>query len=121
VALTQLTYLHVLLHEREGSVPVQQVQGAAGQQAAAQELLQQVPEWPASLQQVEVWVESIPGSVLFQPRCWTFIPVSAPGLQISVWMELRDSTAKGWVRPFRPCPHLPGVWELQGPASPAEP
>jgi hypothetical protein len=78
-----------------------------------QALLQQVPEWPATLQQVEVWV---PVHLLqVKPAGWQFTAARPAGLQFSVWLEQQDSgTARGWERPFRPCPHLPGVWELQG-------
>jgi hypothetical protein len=34
--------------------------------------------------------------------------------KVAIWMEQHDSSAASWSRPLRPCPHLPGVWELQG-------
>jgi hypothetical protein len=84
-----------------------------------QNLLQQIPEWPASMQQVVVWLpdpweplwQRIP---LLKPVCCQFTAPQPAGLQFSVWLEQRNATARGWARPFRPCPHLPGVWELQG-------
>jgi hypothetical protein len=77
-----------------------------------QELLQQVQEWPASLQQVEVWVSSDDTGA--KRMCWQHTPAVPAGGRFTVWVEQREGKAAGWTRPLRPCPHLPGVWELQG-------
>jgi hypothetical protein len=81
---------------------------------AAQGYLEQVQQWPASLQQVMFWVEQPLISPGFLPSCWEYEPPSLDGKQLSVWVEAQDGAATNWLRPFSPCPHLPGVWELQG-------
>jgi hypothetical protein len=49
----------------------------------------------------------------FKPKSWQFIPTVPGGVPVSVWVgEEEDGVAPGWQRPLRPCPHLPGVWEL---------
>jgi hypothetical protein len=75
----------------------------------------QLQPWPTGLQQVMFWV----GSRLFhcgscEPMCWQ--QAGPSGGQVAVWLEAQGTMAAGWARPLRPCPHLPGVWELQGPA-----
>jgi hypothetical protein len=77
---------------------------------------EQIEQWPPSLQQVVFWVESAYFIEKFVPMCWQ-LPASGPSsAHVTAWMELQDKSAAGWSRPFRPCPHLPGLWELQGPA-----
>jgi hypothetical protein len=124
--LTQLTSLCVHLPYKHVCLPGGQVCGDAAEQpmqsgcwAAAQGLLQQVGQWPASLRQVLFQVvgrpkgNKGPGA---KPSCWEFTPVeSSVGQQVSVWLEEGPgAAAAGWARPFQPCPCLPGVWELQG-------
>jgi hypothetical protein len=80
--------------------------------AAAQQLVTQVHEWPVGLQQVVFWTDGEAYGQRFKPMSWQ---LSAPGrTQVTAWLEQQDKSAPGWARPFRPCPHLPGVWELQG-------
>jgi hypothetical protein len=94
--------------------------------AMAQQLRQQVQAWPASLQQVVVLYdlqldEDFFHSTRFKPECWQFNSAAPGGGQFSVWLEEDAEShedvidmAPGWARPFSPCPHLQGVWELQG-------
>jgi hypothetical protein len=92
--------------------------------AGLQQQLQRVPVWPASMQQV---VLDLPEDACVReckPRCWSFTTVNHGSGQISVWLEQRRGSlpvAPGWARPLYACPHLPGVWELQGPASAPSP
>jgi hypothetical protein len=134
VPLTQLTRLHVtqskntdiswdrrLAWDRASEEGRQQMEEEFV--AGLQQQLQQLPGWPASLQQVLLDMPPDAPVREGKPHSWTFTPVGRGNGKVSVWLEqsrLLDF-APGWVRPFRPCPHLPGVWELQGPASPAEP
>jgi hypothetical protein len=82
-------------------------------QALVTEVLQQVQEWPASLQQVEVWVTA--GSTGAKRMAWEYVSEAPVGGRFSVWLEQLEGKGAGWGRPLRPCPHLPGVWELQEP------
>jgi hypothetical protein len=86
-------------------------------QNTAQQLMTGLQEWPAQLQQIMFCVEHVVYYYKgFAPVCWQYTP-SAPGsAHVNVWLEYLDESAAGWARPFRPCPHLPRVWELQGPA-----
>jgi hypothetical protein len=94
----------------------QQVQeGAQGVKAVVTEVLQQVEEWPASLQQVVVQVSS--GCVGPKRMSFQFTPEGSAGGPFAVWVEQQEGEAAGWARPLHPCPHLPGVWELQGQAA----
>jgi hypothetical protein len=126
--LTALT--HLCVSSREGmlshmeqlhalSDPQVLQQVGCTYQAKAQALLQQVAEWPASLQQVVFWVVKCLPIIGAGPSYWQHTPAQPGGKPFAVWLEEGDrsggaSVAQGWVRPFRPCPHLPGVWELQG-------
>jgi hypothetical protein len=108
--LTSLTRLGVKLgHTDEGT-------GAGAVRAHVQSLLEQVQAWPLGLQQVLVAPPQADGNGMhgFKPECWQFTPPVVGGAQFTVWLEVDTGSASGWVRPFRPCPHLPGVWELQG-------
>lgn len=84
----------------------------------AQQLLQQVQEWPASVQQVVLgFSDMVDGFVM--PRCWQHTLPGPEARQFAVWLEgdfvLHSFwVAQHWARPFSPCPHLAGVWELQG-------
>jgi hypothetical protein len=69
---------------------------------------------PAGVQQVVFWAAHDPAVPSFAPMCWQ-LDVAAPGgVQVTAWLEEPDLSAAGWRRPMRPCPHLPGAWELQG-------
>jgi hypothetical protein len=99
----------------------QWLQEALTLQAKVQELLQQVAVWPASLQQVMFWVPNVYPRLekRVRPSCWQYTPPAPGSTQFDVWFEVGGpsgdaSVASSWARPFRPCPHLPGVWELQG-------
>jgi hypothetical protein len=73
-------------------------------------LVKQVQLHRAGLQQVTFWVSS-------NLVASSFSPMSVPcGTQVTVWLERQGDVASGWARPLRSWPHLPGVWELQGPA-----
>jgi hypothetical protein len=82
--------------------------------AGLQQQLPQLPGWPPGMQQVVLHKAECADAEEFKARCWTFTPFSPGSKQISVWLEQQRGVAQGWSRPFRPCPHLPGVWELQG-------
>jgi hypothetical protein len=78
-----------------------------------QQLLQRVPAWPAGLQQVLLM--AVRSNVSnFRSECWQYTQAASGGAKFSVWLEEGIGSAPRWARPFRPCPHLPGVWELQG-------
>jgi hypothetical protein len=82
-------------------------------------LLRKVGEWPPSLQSVVLWVHWMAGQSKCKTRSWAFTPPgagssSSSSRKVTVWYEQRRGTAERWARPLRPCPHLPGVWELQG-------
>jgi hypothetical protein len=79
-------------------------------------MLLKVPQWPASLQGVVLWVHWMPGLGDCKTRSWSFTApgASSSGRRVTVWYEQRRGTAEGWARPFQRCTHLPGVWELQG-------
>jgi hypothetical protein len=124
-ALTQLTRLCVTLDElkpgwfeqyTEHTMEQQQQRLRAYHGNACKLWQQQVQRWVPGLQQVVFWVETDRYIQAFVPMCWR-LPGTGPGsLQVTAWLEEQDSSAPGWARPFRPCPHLPGVWELQGAA-----
>jgi hypothetical protein len=116
--LTALTQLHVSLTHAQfwvhAAIPIQEGASEADLVVAVQKHLSNVHAWPASLQQVEfTWYG---GSGNIQPRSWRFGPTATSSAQFNVWVEQYHGTALGWGRPLRPCPHLPGVWELQGEA-----
>jgi hypothetical protein len=114
-ALTQLTCLCVELTETEA----EQASARNCEEmypATAQWLLGQVQQWPPQLQQVVFQLEHMcmMGFHSITPMRWQF--GAAPGnRQITAWLEESDQSAARWARPFCPCPHLRGVWELQGP------
>jgi hypothetical protein len=130
--LTALTRLGVLLQQSETDLPRECYQALGTMYADAQHqqqwldrrypaawwLLQQVQEWPASLQQVLFTYRSEPLTPI-RPRSWQHTPPGPGARQFTVWLEegcLNDDpwAAEGWARPWRACRHLPGVWELQG-------
>jgi hypothetical protein len=86
-------------------------------EAAAQRVIALVQhQLPAGLQQAMFSLQPDVDCDSFVPKCWQ-LPASASGCgQVMVWVEQQDRSAAGWARPLRPCPHLAGVWELQGPA-----
>jgi hypothetical protein len=87
-------------------------------EAEARSLLQQVQAWPASLQCVVFWVAPVARKwrhTLVRPRCWQHSTGGPVSRQLKVWLELPGGAAQGWSRPFWPCPHLQGVWELRAP------
>jgi hypothetical protein len=121
-ALTQLTSLCVKL---DGVVPAgqgwweqsreqRQLDTLQLYHAEAQQRMAQLQSWPVALQQVIFWASPDWYCSSFTPMCWQ--QVGPSGRQVTVWVESQDAMAAGWARPLRPCPHLPGVWELQGPA-----
>jgi hypothetical protein len=119
--LVQLTSLHVLLPKRvawdvldERHQQQVEEQQEAGYVGALQEQLQQVVGWPASLQSVVLWMHPRWDISRTCETCsWCFTPAAGSRL-VTVWYEQQRGMARGWARPFRPCPCLPGVWELQG-------
>jgi len=79
----------------------------------AQRLLQTVQVYLGGVQQVLVTFPNGDCGSHFKPKSWQFIPTVPGGVPVSVWVgEEEDGVAPGWQRPLRPCPHLPGVWEL---------
>jgi hypothetical protein len=113
-ALSQLTCLYVQLSGEE-VIPAEitALGEWAMQPAIAGWLLEQVQPWPAQLQQVMFELEHYFGHASIIPQHWQF--AAAPGgAQVTVWLEECDLSARRWARPLLPCPHLPGVWELQG-------
>jgi hypothetical protein len=127
LALTQLTRLCVNLAgyvSMEGDsglmlrLPIQWPERRrAGYHAAAQRVLAQVQQWPAGLQQIVFSAEYGRYGDSFQPMCWQLPSAGVGKAQVAVWLEEQYRLATTWSRPFRPCPHLPGVWELQGAAA----
>jgi hypothetical protein len=117
-ALTALTRLCVDLGEEimrhQGQNRSNTAQLRQGYHAAAQQLVAGVVHWPVRLQQVLFWAVHIHNTDSFEPMCWQFTPSAPASMQVTAWLEEKDQSAPGWARPFRPCPHLPGVWELQG-------
>jgi hypothetical protein len=118
--LTALTRVGVNMTE---AAPWQRLRAMEGEghthRAKAQALLQQVADWPASLQQVVFWVAKYSSVNESCPSCWQHTPAQPGAMPFGVWFEEGRSSgdafvAQGWARPFRRCPHLPGVWELQG-------
>jgi hypothetical protein len=115
--LTALKHLYLDLPHRVPQAAEQQgMPSTALLQGEVQGVLQQVQEWPASLQQVVVWVR--PNSNLQGPKrmAWEYAPAAPAGGRFNVWVEVQGGKAEGWARPLSPCPHLPGAWELQGPS-----
>jgi hypothetical protein len=119
--LTALTRLSVALRDMrallmdvfgrpEGAAPAES-QAEPSSIRLVQQVLADVWVWPASLQQVVFWVAGADTNP--QPMCWLFGPTATSSAQFTVWVEQPSGLAPGWARPFRPCPHLPGVWELQ--------
>jgi hypothetical protein len=113
-ALSQLTCLYVR-QSGEEAIPaeIRALGEWAMQPAIAGWFLEQVQPWPAQLQQVMFELEHYFGDASIIPQRWQF--AAAPGgAQVTVWLEEWDLSARPWARPLLPCPHLPGVWELQG-------
>jgi HPt (histidine-containing phosphotransfer) domain-containing protein len=111
--LTALTCLCVELSRGSRDV------SREGYQAKAQRLVEGVAQqWPAQLQQVMFWVDPRSDGDSFQPMWWQFTPPTPGSAAVTVWLEEPDGSAAGWARPLCPCPHLPGVWELQGEVAP---
>jgi hypothetical protein len=86
-------------------------------------LLGRVREWPASLEFVVFWMAPLGpthcgGDAMVPPMCWEHTTAGPVSRQLKVWLELPAcGAAQGWPRPFQPCPHLRGVWELQAPGA----
>jgi hypothetical protein len=110
VPLTALTRLGV----RPSSEWMEGQPKVLSPQGMAQQLLQRVRA--CRVQQVVVTFAQGYGDTELTPKSFESSPAGVGGVQLSVWIEEEGSVAAGWVRPFRPCPHLPGVWELQGEA-----
>jgi hypothetical protein len=118
--LTSLTRLCVALVDVIGilstSLSGSHIPYAPGQEgnrsvmSDVQHHLSVITMWPASMQQV---VFRVSGSINLKASCWRFGPTAPGGAEFGVWVEDPAGLAPGWARPFRPCPHLPGVWELQ--------
>jgi hypothetical protein len=81
----------------------------------------QVQDWPA------VWEQVVEGGTHFDdhPRhdrhiitttCTScrFTPAAPGAVPITLLTEETGWSCHGWSQPLVPCPHLPGVWELQG-------
>jgi hypothetical protein len=90
-----------------------------GGSEGAKKLLQEVAGWPASLQQVVLWEAKQVDFLRQATSCWTHTASQPGAARFGVRFEDADrdgyaTVAQGWARPFRPFPHLPGVWELQG-------
>jgi hypothetical protein len=85
----------------------------AGYHAKARSIGQQVQQWAPGLQHVVSCCER--EIVWFAPMWCQLAPAAAGAAGVTVWLEQQEGFAVGWARPFTPCPHLPGVWELQGP------
>jgi hypothetical protein len=88
-------------------------------QAKAQEVLQQVQGWPPALQQVMVWVDKRLANKGVAHLSWQHTPAAPGSVPFGVFFVEGDrfgssQVARGWPRPFSPCPHLPGVRELRG-------
>jgi hypothetical protein len=126
--LTQLTRLCVKLsvlaaqpeQGERGRIPfVKEIpaeQRMPGYHAAAQRVIAHIQQWTAALQQVLFCVPRGISPASIVPMCWQ-LPASGAGRpNVTAWLEERNASAPGWARPLRPCPHLAGVWELQGPA-----
>jgi hypothetical protein len=117
-ALTQLTSLHVVLPGCGLGQPPPGLDAVevwkqleAGYVALIALELLRVEGWPASLQQVVVWSSSSGGCKTHSQH---FTPSGPSSRRVTVWYEQWRGTAQRWVRPLPPCPHLAGVWELQG-------
>jgi hypothetical protein len=124
--LTALTRLGVfidwemLVAAKEAETARQQMQqGGSCHHARVEGALQQVQVWPPGMRRVVVWVGKLTPWQCVAPHHWQHTP-SAPGsVPFEVYFEMGDRSgnsevARGWARPLRPCPHLPGVRELQG-------
>jgi hypothetical protein len=123
VPLTALIRLGVALRDEMGLVmgmamfgpptagPPVEAAAEPRSMALVQQHLSGVEVWPASLQHVVFVVEGT--DINPKPRCWRFGPSATSSAVFTVWVEQQLGSAPGWARPFRPCPHLPGVWELQ--------
>jgi len=136
--LTALTHLCVLLNDPQEGLPEveahvsssaaqqrqqQQQQWVGGPTPAAGQLLEQVQVWPPGLQQLVLWAALWWTNRWVMPRHWRHTPQAPGSVPFDVWWEQEAAVgspgvAQGWARPFRPCPHLPGVWELQGECKP---
>jgi hypothetical protein len=121
--LTALTRLYAQLHEIHGAPywgEDKQLQQQSQQhrmqvyQSRAQQLLAGVQQWPGKLRTVIVQPRDHYVSRCLKPMAWQLTPVAQGSVQVTAWLEGQNSCAAGWARPLRPCPHLPGVWELQG-------
>jgi hypothetical protein len=98
--------------------PQWQQQAGPRHQARAQEVLQQVQVWPPRLLQLVVWVEEGRARQGVAPRRWQHTPAAPGAVPFTVFFEEggrygSSQVAPGWARPLSPCPHLPGVQELQ--------
>jgi hypothetical protein len=82
--------------------------------AVVEGLVCQVQGWPALMQQATRAVMQSPDSAGSGPALWQFTPAVPGATLVHLWVEEEDWAAHGWSQPLKPCPHLPGVWQLQG-------
>jgi hypothetical protein len=126
--LTALTRLGVIqLHRSRAESDVQSAVMAAGHfsvgphtqqhwcRMVACRLLESVQVWPPGLQQVVLlgWgagCHGVQGAI--KPSGWVHTPSDAGAAPLNVWLERESEALPAWPRPWHPCPHLPGVWEL---------
>jgi hypothetical protein len=100
--LTSLVLLQCL-YVHSGSAPAQVLEQVAGCLRAL----------PSSLQAVLCWPRGTLSG--FDHNTRLVVPEGSPlgGVHISFWHGWRTAAQQGLVLVPRPCPHLPGVWELQ--------
>jgi hypothetical protein len=110
--LTQLAFM--VPYREDGVLPCVGCDGEASvesqQQGMAQAVLQQIQEWPAGLQTVRFWVVDTPWTSVRAPMRWHHD--LAGGKQVTAWLDTINSPSATTHGLMRPCPHLPGVWEV---------
>jgi hypothetical protein len=121
--LTALSSLHVgWLHKVQAPAAaplLAELAGTAAEQpewnghhTIAQLLLDGVQAWPPALQQVLFTPSPAFGEPRRKPSSWVHTPPTPGAAPLTVWLEQDFGQVAGWPRPWQPCPHLPGVWEL---------
>jgi hypothetical protein len=74
----------------------------------------QVRCWPAILQQVKRGAQERDDIGSFKRALWQFTPAGQGAAPVHLWLQHVVDASHGWSHPLCPCPHLPGVYELQG-------